>query len=319
MRQEYPHSLIPPIPAKSVTNRFKSEFLVTRAKWLQRFLECVFKHKELKNSGFLKIFLESTGSKEFQTTKEILSNSGRSLSISSISKNVESVMTTTPEIDPWYEAFNEYLAKFEKYLLKQEKFLKDLIQNSNDSAQLMYQLSEGINLYGRVESKEDDELTTECQRFAEQIVQIVFLRKDQMNAYHILLEQISFYIHLLPAAKELLNNRMLLLQTYFQTRQKTHQLLERLVAEDTQKRKQTELELRTWEEKTTDTATQFRSFSRKARAELYTHFYKKVEFLQKLRQFVSSQYTYENKVSQIYQNFLDDLNNNLLVTTPSVN
>jgi len=121
----------------------------------------------------------------------------------------------------------------------------------------------------------DSDLTSDCQKLSEQITQIVFLRKEQLNSYQTLLEQITFYINLLPAAKELLSNRIGLLQIYFQTRHKTHQLLEKLVSEDSKTKKQIELDLRTWEEKTTETATQFRLFSRKVRAELFTHFYKK--------------------------------------------
>jgi len=313
LRVEFPHVLIPPIPAKSIMNRFNTEFLISRCKSLQQFLVCVFNHKELRNSDSLKVFLAESDT-EFQQLKNRLTSSTGTQIFSTFGKTMDFVVngninTPTVEVDPWYDNLKNHLGHLETYLQKSHKVVTEMIQKEKEEIQTLLQLSDSLTNYGAIESVQDKPLQYQYQTTGRVIQQIATLRKEQYTFDERLEEQISHYINLLPAAKELLNNRNELLQYYFQCRDKSSLIMEKLIPAGGESRKELERELRLYEEKTNDSGSDFRAFSRKSKIELQAHFHRKKELKESLKQFAQSSLDYESKVAKLYQCLLDDLEN----------
>jgi len=313
LRVEFPHVLIPPIPAKSLTNRFNTEFLISRCKSLQQFLICVFNHKELRHSDSLKVFLAETDT-EFQQLKNKLTSSTGNQLFSKLGKTMDLVVnanitTPTVEVDPWYDNIKSHLGNLESYLQKSYKVVTEMIQKEKEVQQLLLQLSETLTNYGTLESNQDKTLQYQYQTSGRVLQQISTLRKEQYSFDERLEEQLSHYINLLPAAKELLNNRNELLQYYFQCRDKSSLIMEKLIPAGGEARKELEKELRLYEEKTNDSGSDFRAFSRKSKIELQAHFHHKKELKESLKQFAQLSLDYESKVAKLYQCLLDDLEN----------
>jgi hypothetical protein len=258
-------------------NRFNTEFLISRCKSLQQFLLCVFHHRELRHSDSLKVFVADSDT-EFQQSRNMLSSSTGNQIFSKLGKTMDFVVngniTPTVEVDPWYDNLKTHLGHLDIYLQKCHKVVTDMIQKEKEEVQTLLQLSEAMMSYGSFEGQ-DKTLQTQYQNTGKVIQQIATLRKEQFTSKDRLEEQIAHYINLLPAAKELLNNRNDLLQYYFQCRDKSSLIMEKLIPAVGDSRKDLEKELRLYEEKTNDSGSDFRAFSRKSKIELQAHFHRK--------------------------------------------
>jgi len=278
LRVEYPHVLIPPIPVKSIMNRFNAEFIISRCKSLQQFLICVFNHKELRHSDSLKVFLAETD-EEFQNLRSRLTSNSTSKEI--FSSLVDSVVngkitSTVVEPDPWYDSVKSYINNFEIYIQKTHKVVTEMIQKEQEQVQALLQFSEAAATYAAIESGQDKTLQYQYQTTSRVLQQIATLRKEQCTSQEPLEEQLSNYMNIIPAAKELLGNRNQILQNYFQFRDKSSAIMEKLIsAEDGRTRKDLEKDLVFYEEKTNESGSDFRAFSRKSKVEFQAHFYKK--------------------------------------------
>ncbi len=79
LKAQFPHILIPPLPAKS--NKMTQKALTKREKQFQRFLQAISRSEELKSSICLINFLEIEDLKEFQKAIRLFEKTkyGRSL------------------------------------------------------------------------------------------------------------------------------------------------------------------------------------------------------------------------------------------------
>jgi len=185
-----------------------------------------------------------------------------------------------------------------------------MIQKEQEQVQALLQFSEAAATYAAIESGQDKTLQYQYQTTSRVLQQIATLRKEQCTSQEPLEEQLSNYMNIIPAAKELLGNRNQILQNYFQFRDKSSAIMEKLIsAEDGRTRKDLEKDLVFYEEKTNESGSDFRAFSRKSKVEFQAHFYKKKILLSALTQYANFSLDYESKVGKLYQCLLDDLEN----------
>jgi sorting nexin-1/2 len=62
LTREYPGVIVPPLPEKQAVGRFGEDFVESRKRALEKFLQRVAAHPELSNSQFFIVFLQSSES-----------------------------------------------------------------------------------------------------------------------------------------------------------------------------------------------------------------------------------------------------------------
>ena len=60
LAREFPGMIVPPIPEKLTVGRFGEDFVESRRRALEKFLQRVASHQELSNSQYFIVFLQST-------------------------------------------------------------------------------------------------------------------------------------------------------------------------------------------------------------------------------------------------------------------
>jgi len=323
LMEEYKHVLIPPVPEKSITNRFNIEFLNFRCKCLQRFLVCVFNHRELRTSDSLKVFLADSD-EEFQNGRNRL-QSGQNSSIlspqllSNLGRTVSSVVPgsySDTEVDPWYDQMREYLTSFDQYFQNLQKAVNEKQKKKEQEYVITLRLlSEASIQCCQLESLQDRDLALKFESCSKSFSQIATVRAELLVYDQLLEEELSVYNNLLPAARELLNNRKALLRNYFINRDKTTDIMGKIVgATDPNTRVYLEKELAASEERTNVAGSNFRMFSRKSKAELMQNFHSKKELQLYLYNYFIMNLDCENKILKQWQGLLDFIENEEKIT-----
>lgn len=60
LAREFPGMIVPPIPEKLTVGRFGEDFVESRRRALEKFLQRIAAHQELSNSQYFIVFLQST-------------------------------------------------------------------------------------------------------------------------------------------------------------------------------------------------------------------------------------------------------------------
>uniref|UniRef100_A0A6B2L816 PX domain-containing protein n=1 Tax=Arcella intermedia TaxID=1963864 RepID=A0A6B2L816_9EUKA len=308
LNEEYKHIIIPPIPEKSIDfmNRFNFEFLEGRCKLLQKFLHCVINHKELKTSTSLSTFLSN---QDLETSSANLSSS-----FSTLGKSVSSAVPgqySNIEVDPWYDDMKVYLSKFEKYCNAFQIPITAIIKQQKELIDSIRQFAEALNQFSQFERQNEDVPSKQngildlCGKTLEEISKVM---SGVTESYAELLDGLQLYILLCSSAKTLLNNRKLLLVDYFESRDESTQVMSKLINATPEARIILEKNLSKIEQRTSDAGSEFRSFSRKAKQELNSHFAKKGDLRAHLQAFATTNLQTEQKLAKLWQELLGAVN-----------
>lgn len=70
LSNEYPGTILPPLPEKQTIGRFSSEFIESRRRALERYLQRISRHPDLSNSSTFLTFLQENDENAFHKFKD---------------------------------------------------------------------------------------------------------------------------------------------------------------------------------------------------------------------------------------------------------
>eukprot|EP01121_Diplochlamys_sp_Union-15-3_P014892 TRINITY_DN4814_c0_g1_i19.p1 TRINITY_DN4814_c0_g1~~TRINITY_DN4814_c0_g1_i19.p1 ORF type:complete len:470 (+),score=97.46 TRINITY_DN4814_c0_g1_i19:37-1446(+) len=212
LKAEFKTVIIPPLPEKSITNRFSPEFIEYRRYELEKFLRRVIKHPKLVDSVYTKTFLES--SRELNRT-EIKSEAEQKAVpkkkgfFSSLTDKVTTMTSAAPvEIDEWFTDTKEYLKGLETQLHTLHTKTTIMTKKRRDFAQIWEDLSLAAVEYSKSEADKDSNLNKLFSKFTEVTHQLSNLNMETVDNEIIHFEfSIKDYTRITTAVKDLLTNR----------------------------------------------------------------------------------------------------------------
>lgn len=70
LSNEFPGTILPPLPEKQTIGRFSSEFIESRRRALERYLQRISRHPDLSNSSTFLAFLQENDENAFHKFKD---------------------------------------------------------------------------------------------------------------------------------------------------------------------------------------------------------------------------------------------------------
>jgi len=214
LKEKFKGHLIPPLPEKTVLNRFNVEFIEFRRRELQKFLERIIAHPVLSQSEELKIFLESENIESvFKPPPKEYQNSGGFLSYlsSSLSTQIESLSQnfgTQKEPDQWFDAQKNYILALEIQLTSVEKATTQLLRKQKELNQAYSDLGLASSLLSSTEADHDESLSTSFQEISELCCSLTSLNEVLIKNETIQFEDtLRDYLRIISAVKEMLSAR----------------------------------------------------------------------------------------------------------------
>jgi len=214
--EAYKGYLVPPLPEKTLLNRFSIEFMEYRRKELEKFLCRLSAHQVLSESPQIRLFLESENIETSIESKSVdssgstgVSSSGRFFSL--IGSSIESIsnnFTQQNEPDPWFDAKKNYILSLENQLNSLARIVNNLIKKRKESNQIWSELNSTSSLFCSVEADHDTVSSNSFRKLAEVATSIVALEEKRYTEETTFLEDaIRDYIRLIGAVKEMLSAR----------------------------------------------------------------------------------------------------------------
>lgn len=318
LKAEYKHLIIPPLPEKTIFDRFSPEFVEYRRKELERFLKRTLGHPELSHSLALVTFLtasESTMEQErakprdgtsptAPAKKEEKSAASFFASItSSLTSAVTGPSVELKEIDPFFEAQKVYLTNLDQQL-------QVLVQRSDANTKKKQELvvtlidfAHAASLAAGFEVGQDDGLANFWEKLSEILNQMSSLTDELVKGETDLFEnQIKDYIRIVSACKDLMENRNALLLAH-----QTNKANLNLKIDKAKGQKNTP-DIQELTESTRDSEQKFNTLSVSAKTELEEFKRKKGQDLRKaIRELVRLNINHQLRVVNLWKELLGEL------------
>lgn len=187
LSKEYPGVIVPPLPEKLTVGRFGEDFIESRRRALEKFLQRVASHPELSNSQFFIVFLQAaeSGLNEAKNESKTTTTAKSSKSIGWFEGTVNNLTTTSkvrrllhasscavgvvfhvvfvvwiytqqPELeksaaDIKTEEIAQYIAQLEKQLTSVTKHAENLVKRSRDTSLAFFEFGQGFSFMGQSE------------------------------------------------------------------------------------------------------------------------------------------------------------------------
>lgn len=190
--RELPGCILPPLPEKVTVGRFEKEFLESRQRGLQRFLQRVIAHPELSSSHLLVIFLQSD---EGAFTRAMDDSKASRPKITTAAVNwfegkVNSIAYGKAEIDRSpedvkIEEMAEYIQKLEKQFSTVAKHSEGFVKRLRDAGATQFELGSALSVLGQSDA---DDASGDLVQFASTI-------ERTSNAYSTLSEAALVRFH----------------------------------------------------------------------------------------------------------------------------
>lgn len=226
LRVEYPTVLTPPLPEKSVVNRFGPEFIEDRRRELERFLTRVLEHPILSQSPSLELFLVSAENeiggvmlknrpeeKNKEKPKEKEGNSFFSL-LGSVANQISGVAgavtgsETPTEISKWYSNEAGYLENLSRHMSTLESRSAVHISKTREMVSALTDFAHAAALLSSCESTHDESLSKHWSKLSEILSQMGTLASEvSYNATDAFDNSLQDYSRMLGAVQELLDYR----------------------------------------------------------------------------------------------------------------
>jgi len=312
LKMEYKHLIIPPLPEKTIFDRFAPEFVEYRRKELERFLKRVLAHPELCQSPALNMFLTYN-----EIALEVERNKPLDSPVAPIAKKEEKSFfasftalasaVTGPsvelkETDPFFEAQKVYLTNLDQQL---QVMVERSDVNTKKKQELITSLADfahAASLAAGFEFGHDDGLASFWEKLSQILNQMSTLTNELVRGETDLFEnQIKDYIRIVGACKDLMENRNILLLAY-QTNKTTLNF-------KTEKNKgQKNLEIEQLTQETKDSEVKCNDLSSSAKSELETFKTRKGQDLRKaIRELVRLNINHQLRVVNLWKELLGEL------------
>ncbi|KYQ93640.1 Phox domain-containing protein [Tieghemostelium lacteum] len=219
-------TIIPPIPEKAVINNRNKEFLETRRRELEKFLNRVVENEALIHSNELKIFLEG---KDEQLADIKRSRPDTSMESSTMSPpqreekglnkitslfssgitSINNLASSVKEVDGWFGDKKAYVLQLDSNLRKLEETVGNIIRKRRELASAIGEfVSAGLS-FSSCEAPHKQDVAHGFQKLTEVESNIKKGMEELCNNETGYFEEgIRDYIKVLGAVKELLNDRL---------------------------------------------------------------------------------------------------------------
>eukprot|EP01121_Diplochlamys_sp_Union-15-3_P014888 TRINITY_DN4814_c0_g1_i12.p1 TRINITY_DN4814_c0_g1~~TRINITY_DN4814_c0_g1_i12.p1 ORF type:complete len:358 (+),score=74.21 TRINITY_DN4814_c0_g1_i12:37-1110(+) len=185
LKAEFKSVIIPPLPEKSLMNRFSPEFIEYRRYELEKFLRRVIKHPKLVDSVYTKTFLESSrelNSNEIKSEMDQKAVPKKKGFFSSLTDKVTTMTSAAPvEIDEWFTDTKEYLKGLETQLHTLHTKTTIMTKKRRDFAQIWEDLSLAAVEYSKSEADKDSNLNKLFSKFTEVTHQLSNLNMETVD------------------------------------------------------------------------------------------------------------------------------------------
>eukprot|EP00428_Durinskia_dybowskii_P066394 CAMPEP_0170387430 /NCGR_PEP_ID=MMETSP0117_2-20130122/17553_1 /TAXON_ID=400756 /ORGANISM="Durinskia baltica, Strain CSIRO CS-38" /LENGTH=494 /DNA_ID=CAMNT_0010643297 /DNA_START=72 /DNA_END=1556 /DNA_ORIENTATION=+ len=159
LAREFPGMIVPPIPEKLTVGRFGEDFVESRRRALEKFLQRVASHQELSNSQYFIVFLQSTEAglseaKSESKAKATKSNSSISWLEGTVNKvtaggKVPNLERSAADIKT--DEINQYITALEKQLVNVTKHAESLVKRSRETAITFFEFGQSFTFLGQSE------------------------------------------------------------------------------------------------------------------------------------------------------------------------
>ncbi|KAJ1433311.1 Vps5 C terminal like-domain-containing protein [Ochromonadaceae sp. CCMP2298] len=185
---DFPGVIVPPLPDKQSMGRLTDEFVESRRRALEKFLQRVAAHAELGYSAQFMAFLQADESGLNAVKKEAKTVKARASTVAT--SWLDSMTTAKPELeksaaDIKIEEIVQYVSLLEKQLTNVTKYADNLVKRSRETSLAFYDFAQGFNALGMSEGesvgpalselgKTAEALSSSSQSFAEdEVVKLV--------------------------------------------------------------------------------------------------------------------------------------------------
>jgi sorting nexin-1/2 len=153
---DFPGVIVPPLPDKQSVGRFTDEFVESRRRSLEKFLQRVATHSELGHSVQFVAFLQADEGGLSAAKKEAKNVKSRASTVST--SWLDSMTTAKPELeksaaDIKIEEILQYVSLLEKQLTNVTKYADNLVKLSRETSIAFYDFAQGFNALGMSEGE----------------------------------------------------------------------------------------------------------------------------------------------------------------------
>jgi hypothetical protein len=228
LRVEYPEFLTPPLPEKSLLDRFADEFVEYRRRELERFLRRVLENPILSESPSLKRFLTETeeemerlvaagtinphaeDKKEEATTTRFLSmfSSVTEKVTNRVSELVTGEKSTPQDPTPWFESQTGYVNSLGGQLSIMQTRSEAHIIKTREMIATLADFGHAAALLASAEQEQDGELSKHWTKLSQILDQMSELAKEVAQTQTEVFEDaVKDYVRVVSAVKEILDVR----------------------------------------------------------------------------------------------------------------
>ena len=220
--KDVPGSIVPPLPEKAVVGRFSAEFVESRRRMLEKFLNRLAVHEELCDSKYFKLFLQAddAGLAGAKAEQKIKVSHEKKTGLASFSSWFDDTMNTisitmTPNAaadakdkSPADEKIDEvvqYINNLEVQMGNVAKHTTGLMKRNRELANGLFEFGLAFTLLGQMET---DPLATALTKLGHTADQLSLLVTEEVSKETANFEEPMYdYIRVLNAVKNALNAR----------------------------------------------------------------------------------------------------------------
>jgi len=207
--------LIPPIPEKSITEKFSPEFIEFRRRELEKFLKRVVAHPVLVTSQHLQIFLEAPDS-AMQEAKVTHQTGGLLNSVTNFfGVKVMNSLAPAIEVDMWFDGKTRYIANLESSLLHLANSINSSIFKTCELYDIHTDTAAGMTMLSNCETESNRGLADSLSKLSEVFAQMTALDREYASATKISFEDcLRDYLRLIGSVKVMMSQRLERLAAY---------------------------------------------------------------------------------------------------------
>jgi hypothetical protein len=226
LRTEFPEVLTPPLPEKSILDRFADEFIDYRRRELERFLRRILQSPILSESKALKMFLNET-----EEEMERMVSSGANLvadekgeekpnrflsMFNSVTSTVTSRVTElvsgappTQDPTPWFEAQSGYVNSLGQQLYVVQTRSEAHIIKTREMIATLADFGHAAALLSSSEQEQDAELSKHWTKLSQILDQMSELAKEvSQTQTEVFEDAVKDYVRVVSAVKEIMDVRL---------------------------------------------------------------------------------------------------------------
>jgi len=216
LEAHYPGVIVPPLPDKIVVGRFSDEFVESRRRGLEKFLNALASHVLLKESQSLRVFLEASEEAfaRHRATSSTAAESSMASGFWEWASEAGAKLTGTPsrstlrERTPEDDRFDEakrYVDGFEPHIGAVAKRAADLVARNKEVANGLFEFGLAFSLLGQ---SEHGQLGTAMSQLGHCVDRLSVLAAEEADKEAVLfVEPVKHYVRLVQCVKQALDAR----------------------------------------------------------------------------------------------------------------